>query len=420
MPQLCERLFETPGAIRFIEYVQDDLTARNCVVILVPAPLDPNVLSLAILSQLGQKFDMHEVDLSTLCSSRPIDALARYAERMFGLTDNPRTVPAMVTSSNMPDALVLNGIHLIDADHQKLWFELIVQWSNCLPAARTQLRQPPSLVIIAHLPDLKVKAPPSELYLKTRVWWGIPSVFDVRMLCRLEEVGGESQLETVWRENIIPAMVGTDLDFASFLWEHVTLSIEAILGRCAEYASIRGWSADLLNNWRCDEVAERAYRDPELRDRAADYSTDPSWSRGALTYTADGRMQVHAAALCELGQNSAILNRIWSGQVALALSAVETLRLHVCRDVTRAYGPGWPSRWEFPQTDWELRVQDANSTECEISHLKSVLHVPAVAQKRHYLPAVKQGSWIRNKIAHGVPITYSDFKQLIELTYQCT
>lgn len=218
-----------------------------------------------------------------------------------------------------------------------------------------------------------------------------------------------------WRENLLMSLTGTDTEFAEYLWDKLELAFEDFIPVCQEYAYLRGWTPEGLHRWNCLDVLTHSLQGLNIHGSQPDAMHKESWANGAVCYTPELGLQLHTAALAMLERHDMLRHRIWQGQVSLILPLLELLRIQVCQMLTDVYSAGWPMRWQEPQTDWEREAAVRFPTVCELGHLKTLLDLPKLSAERHFLPVVKQASWMRNEMAHGKSVTYNDYYRLRSL-----
>ena len=268
----------------------------------------------------------------------------------------------------LPDVLNLTGFECLTPLEQSAWIGFVRHWSEYLPSVRGQVRNPTALLLPIQLDSLKTRCPLPELYLKVKWWSGIPSVLDTRHICRLEQIGSEWQPTSQWRENLLASLVGTDLEFAAHIWDSVLGATDNLISACRDYATSRGWTTVQLRAWECMDVVEVARRSIEVDAYWSGVSDKPCWAAGVVSFTPEDGIHLHSAALAALQCNRLVKNRIWRGQISVILPTIESLRLHICKDLTESYGDGWTTRWIKPYNDWEIASLDSNPNECEIAN----------------------------------------------------
>lgn len=415
MPDLRARLIETPGAKLFQERLHDDMSARNCVIIMLPATVPYNVIWMLIHDCLGKTFDICEVELPSLLSQYPSAELGKLLEDRWGIQGSPRTLATLVNATSMPDILHLSGFEELDKDKQRIWLNFVKEWADYTPSIKVQFGNPTAICLPIQAFELKIPEPISELNLKVRSWWGIPSTSDLRLLCNMEHIANEKGMNSLWRENLLISLSGTDINFAEFLWDKMELSWEELITKCREYATMRGWTSQLLAELNCGSLQEHSYY-PTIRNVSQPVSIhSKGWAYGILSSSPDYGLEIHSAVIASLNFKEEFRKRVWRAQVGLIMPILEAHRLNLCRILTDSYGSGWPTKWQQPLTEWERDATLSNPNTCEFGHLKSLLHQPELNNHRHNIPSVLQANWIRNDIAHGKPILYCEFVRLIEL-----
>ena len=411
---LTAHLMETPGAVRLLDRLRDDFASRISLLLLIPSSVDMNIISMAIHDKLAHYFDITEVDLTRLDTMDMSGTLGQTLEAEGRTDGSPRTLSALMTASGLPDVIHLSGFEKLDIHSQEAWRDFLLEWSKAMPSLINQSRRPPSLCFPLYAQNLVVAPAYSELFLKVRWWWGVPSACDVHLLCRLEHLGSEERLLSQWREHLLPALAGSDIDFADYLWDRLETSFEDFVESCKEFARMRGWTPSCLEAWNCHSVTETIH----TRIAPLHYLPERNyslWARGVLTYTPESGLELHTAVLAALNLDNSLRHRFWRGQVALLFPVIDGLRLKICRILTDTYGTGWPLRWYSPQNDWEQDAVVSNPTTCELGHLKYLLRSDELRLERRFLSVVSHAHSIRSRLAHYEFVSFDDYRRLYEL-----
>ncbi|MBN1207513.1 MAG: hypothetical protein JXB05_21760 [Myxococcaceae bacterium] len=307
----------------------------------------------------------------------------------------------------LPEVVWLEGLEGVGDAGARAWLEYLAASSRYGIAGALVLLMP-----VGRLSP-KIEVPGTSPRLAVHRLSGTPSALEVRLLCRLAEPHPPTSPEALWREAVLPALVGSDLTLACALWEAV-LEEEATL-RSALTSAARAcrWEAPAL-----EEVRAFLADTGSSRGGGAQAAVETRWARlsqaGFAGTTPEYGNEVGTAALAAREEVRAVAHRLWRGQAALLLPRLDELRMRVCESLTRVYGPRWPLRWgRFEDAEDRQRVED-DPLACDYGPLEHILRKREVNGAR-YLPAVSLGRTLRNELAHYRPVRFTDFKRLCEL-----
>ena len=412
---LATSLMQVPTARHLLDQMLEDLQRGHSVLGLLPEGVNPSLLRSALRDGL-EHWHLHtrDVSISQLDPQAPAASLGQALGVVWGASDTPRTVANLLEQANLPEIIFLGGFDELDEDGRDQWLEFVKQWAQACQSRQTTGEAGPALCLLAQAS--KLPAPPSStnMYLSIRVWRGIPTTLEMRLLCRLASEQDSAPLNR-WKEHTIPAIAGSDFGLGDYLWaeEYRTGSqLADLLRRFAEKE--RGWNQDELEAWS-------VHNHNLPRDRIAWLESWPlrpdlyrAWARGMVHWTPEYGLECHSAVLALLNRREALDHRLWRGQAGFLLPQIDETRLTLCEHLNRYHGQDWPYKWEEPREDRERTEVRATSFACQWGHLKTLLW-----SQRHRNLAGEQKwrdlvncSWeIRTQLAHYRPIALKDYEK---------
>lgn len=233
----------------------------------------------------------------------------------------------------------------------------------------------------------------------------------MHLLCRLVGDIGSWNASPQWREYVLPALAGDDVDLVEYLWEDATQSIEVIEDRLPTYASARGWGEGSLLEWGAQDLLNRST--PTHMDQLNAWPSEWQrlWASGAINITLEPGTELHSAALAVLGQKEELSHRFWRGQAEPLLPVIDRVRLTICDHMTRRYWPDWPTRWARPAASEQDSMAHRNPLGSEWGYLDWLLaNCSELRGEQRWSLLVSLGHWIRNEIAHYGPVPYLNFQ----------
>ncbi|HWQ14177.1 MAG TPA: hypothetical protein VNL77_15370 [Roseiflexaceae bacterium] len=137
------------------------------------------------------------------------------------------------------------------------------------------------------------------------------------------------------------------------------------------------------------------------------------WAHGIVGATPEYGIELHVAALAALGRTEEIRHRLWRAQARTLLPLIDHVRLQICEELTRTYGPDWPIRWRAPLSDEEEQAVRISPLACQWGHLEwLVKNCADLRAANRWRSLVSLCRWIRNEIAHYRPVGFGDFESL--------
>lgn len=390
VPDLSSELWRLPGARQFLHRVAMDLRAGISQIVLLPPYGDPASFRAYLNDYLDRMCDLQvgHLDIKTTGCKPLFDWLREdYANSRI----TPSYLENLVESPEIPDVILIENLGYLPIDQRQAWLDDIARWANACKVTGSEH----SLIVIETAPVvLSLDLPSLEVHLVFRLWTGIPSVVEARLLYRL--TGQDVDARMQWREYLLASLAGNDVLLAEELWDAVLQTDEVIEDVLLIYGKNRGWSANQI----LPRIQDWHPKPPGL-----DLSMSPKEvgfilvGQGLTVYTPEYGEEIHSAALAILGRKSEILHRIWRAQAALMLPLVDDFRLRICTYMVTRYGEDWavidrkhlPSPLDFPDLDKYF------------SHLS-----PQSWEKRQWGKSIKQIKEIRDRLAHYHPV-HCDF-----------
>lgn len=408
-------LYQTPGAQRFLNTLTDDLANRRSLLALLPVGIDPVEIWSTLRTELWRRdFGFEEISLPDLPQDHvPVAALSKALGVNWASPETPRTIANLMTAKNLPDIVQLEGFGQLTDTTRRDWTMFLTQWRQVSQNMADRGHIPMALCMIAPAVAVLPRIPESGVHLAVHWWWGFPSALEMHLLCRQGSEGAPWDAAARWREHLLPALAGSDISLVEYLWDSLRLSLEGLAARLRSFAEQRGWAADALHEWGAEELAASP-----AQNRSSQLLSPPArfralWARGALSWTTEYGLELHAAALAVLGRNEELGHRLWRGQAELLLPLIDHTRLTLCDHLTRQYGHDWPIRWYQPVSPEEDAAVRNSPLACQWGYLEWLLKNCAHLQsEQDWLPLVSLSRWIRNEMAHYRPITFGDFEGL--------
>ncbi|HZG51225.1 MAG TPA: hypothetical protein VEZ40_03725 [Pyrinomonadaceae bacterium] len=323
--------------------------------------------------------------------------------------ETQRTLDNLLKCDGMPEVVYCEGLDRLLEDQVGGWLELLSRWAEFAQ----NMERPPALCIIAPAPVVLGYTPNTNVRLAVRKWWGIPSLLELRLLCRDEqEEAGASDGEDAWREHILPALSGGDVSLASDLWGVACSDEDKIREALGEHARRRGWSRQRLSDWGAEEFLRGMFMKHGTTSSRLPAAFEKLWAEGAIGHTREHGLELHTGALETLGQHEAVRHRLWRGQAALLLPIIDGVRLRLCQRLTDVYGRGWSHRWIQPSKEREYAAVTESDLGCELGHLAYLLR--SCREIRAYdgwIPLTTRARDMRNELAHYRPVSFMSFNE---------
>jgi len=420
----AREVWRLPSGLRFLDATSDIVASGGAVSLLLDDWADRATFLDELrwhLSSRGLTFQaLHDHDPM---STSPIDCLIEG----LGLSAVKSRYDAagdamlrLVGHEDLPDVTAV-----IAADAGGLgapaWVEFAHAWAKSSKSMSDGGGTPPALCVVLTPAAAKEHDLPTDAQLAAHWMMGVPDALEMRLLCRLaddDEVVGIRR----WREHIIPALCGSDLGLLPQLWNVVLEGHSALLDALNAYASFRGWTSEQLREAGVDtqmriksagHAIESAEMAPPPRLRQA-------WSTGALMSTPEQGTEVNSAALPLLDAEDVLLQRLWRGQVGLVMPGIDGLRMAMCSQLTRRFGPRWATEFGLPPIEDEAQAVKKSPLACQWGHLLYLLrNHRRLHDFSEWIPLVVQARKVRNHLAHGAPITFYEYGGLRKAAEAC-
>lgn len=406
-----------PGVSQFLGRITADLSNRRSVLVLLPEGVPQAPLRQPLQEWLARNgFEYHRLPLAQLTNpASPIEALSDFLAVRWAPPSTPRTVANLMRSAEMPNVLMLDEVEHLDVPLRQNWMRLMGHWAETVHYLTDtgELTTPTSLCVVA--PALAVRAilPNQDIFLALHAWWGFPSLLETRLLCRVMNDANPCDVKHRWRESILPALCGCDWSLVEFLWDKAQCDLSHLVDSLHEYAALRNWDGEALRTAGATQFVATHTDDGRQASQFPPVRWLALWQMGALYWTPECGLELHAAAMATLNEDQAIRHRLWRGQAEFVLPVLDVLRLRLCNHLTAHYGADWPVRWAEP--DWEIDRQAVRNDPLAVEwgYLDWLLRTcSALSSERRWMPLAARARTIRNEIAHYRPIAFADFEEL--------
>ena len=322
----------------------------------------------------------------------------------------------LLKQADLPEIIFLGGFDELDEDGRDQWLIFMERWAQVCQGRQTTgedgFKNPPALCLLAQAS--KLPAPPSStnMYLSIRVWRGIPTTLEMRLLCRLASEQDTAPLNR-WKEHTIPAIAGSDFGLGDYLWaeEYRTgRQLADLLRRFAKKE--RGWNQDELEAWSVHNLPRDGTAWLESWPLPSDLYQ--AWAQGMVHWTPEYGLECHSAVLALLNRQEALDHRLWRGQAGFLLPQIDETRLALCDHLNRSYGQDWPYKWEEPTERRERDAVRGTSFACQWGHLNYLLQElqhRELREERKWQSLVNCSWWIRTQLAHYRPVALKDYER---------
>ena len=418
-PDVDNVLFYLPNIRRLVRNIYLDLEQGRSVAIIAPQKAQIETLWNLVLDNRdfvpGVYLDIVEIEIVD-SELTPGCFLSKALNLDLPPIEGDNFTYEIMKSDGTPGVIALRGLEQFTSSRVDDWCAFLAKWtviSGILSSER--YRPPPAL--FAPLVALPQQIPEEDAWLRIHRWWSVLSDLDVRVLCRTIEGLGYPELphETAWREAVLPALAGNDLDLIRHLWDVVKRPKNEIFDSLRDLSEAQGWTQQNLTKLGLRDFLQ------QYATRVRSFFQEPTakeaelWVRGLIYQTPENGIQVSALALAALDEWDLLEHLLWRGQAALLLPILDELRLSICKELTDRYGPDWPLQWARPLSiDAEKAVRN-NPYATEWGHLKeAVIRCPHPSERRRF-ELVTQAWVLRNQLAHYRSIEYEDFQTLMRL-----
>jgi len=347
--QLLKYLFELPQSKKFVERLLKDVNEGRSLLVLLPNCIDSSLIwSLVSGSLERQDLHLRTIHLSDMPSGRPpVSAIADALNISWPSNDIPRTPVNLMNSDDMPDLVLVKDLCMISEADQQEWLDFLCDWDEASQSAIDQGRHPRQLVIIDSASDLIPEPPMNSTNLYVHWWWGLPSILEMRLLCRLASNEDVVTPEAIWREHMLPNLAGNDISLMGFLWDRVQLPQEELISDLCSFSDEQGWEIEALRSWGWQDFGFGDIKHIQNIVDAPPRQLRKLWAEGILSYSLEYGLETNVAALASIGNHEIVRHRIWRGQVELLSPILDRLRIEACEVLTgtkhRSY---WKERSE--------------------------------------------------------------------------
>jgi hypothetical protein len=410
------QLGQLPSTRDFLERVGETLRQGISVLVLTTPVQNVAVLEddlLAALSTQEVIFDEVVPSAQTGCES-PFEIICRTA--FWGDAQQPaiRAIDDLLGSQVLPEVFFVRGLMAEATVQRAAWIDFARRWAEDAHSitGRTTMSQPSALLMCLTLSP--GEAFPAETpRLRIFWWWSMTTALDVRLLIRLQHraISLLATHASMWREYVLPPLVGADLGLLTPLWDLCLLDFDQVFAYLQQLAAQRGWTPDKLRAWRAHEYT-RQHTNMVKPTLPLSKPERTLWSAGVLDYVDEIGPMISSVALAALGDEDGVRHRLWRGQAALALPDLDELRTRIAQELTRLNGTDWITTWLKADAN-RTRQLLANQFLVEWGELDAAVR-RAPYHRQSWLPAIQHARTLRNQLAHYQPISFHEYELLLK------
>ena len=425
MSQLSQALSQMPSAKVVLDQFLDDLRQGRSVLGLLPHGVGLEMLKPELWNGL-ESYDIHinEISIDEYETFDPVSSIFRALGINHSTEPAPNGVEYLFSQVNiLPEVLFIDGFNNSCEDTRLAWLRFIVRWAELCKAKNsssfTDLTIPPAICLLTNGKFVPYPLPRTDLFLNIHVWWSIPTVLELRLLCRLasDPITG---LSSYWMESIIPELSGSNLRLADFLWNRKTDTHMDLVTSLNCYAEEQDWDLSEIKEISRQEFGRQRTYSQDFWWSSLDLYQ--AWAHELVYWTPEYGIEISSAVLAVLDRREDLDHRIWRGQVGSLLPELDKTRLILCELLNRSYGCDWPYKWYEPETERELKDVKNSPFSCQWGHLTFLLHRRELYGKRDFKQLAHYSSNIRNKLAHYKPIEFAEYEiycgEIAKLTEQ--
>ena len=412
--ELTRFLMQMPTVRTLLDLIQDDLRHARSVLVLFPEGIDPRMLRSALREGLDHwHLQIDQILISQLDAQTPAAALGQALGVDWGASSTPRTVENLLKRADLPEILFLDGFDELKEENRVKWLRFVAQWAQVCQGMHSTdengVEILPAFCLLADASRVPYPLPETNVLLSIRVWRGIPTTLEMRLLCRLASEQDSGPLNR-WREHTIPAIAGSDIDLADYLWAQDYRDRSELAELLRAYGQKRGWDQMELEKWPLQNDSRNATNWQE--DWTLPGGLYKTWAWGMVHWTPEYGLERHSAVLALLDQRESLDHRLWRGQAGFLLAEIDEIRLGLCTHLNHSYGLNWPYKWQEPDTVIECQEVRETPFACQWGHLEYLLQkCPNIQVEQRWLPLVRQSRQLRNAVAHYRPITLRDYEK---------
>lgn len=414
--RFLDLLAQLPSVKAFVDNITEDIGARRSVVVLVPVTVSPGwVWSLLDAGLWRRQFLVESLDSLALGScSTPVEALGE-ALHVKWPAQQSRDVASLMMSEGLPDVVVLEGIETLEPARRDAWLRFVGQWAQIGQNLAGRSSPAPVLCAILQPACFAFDALESNVLLGIHWWWGLPSVLELKLLCRLAsrtDTGNGSDAR--WLEYLLPALATNDIVLLERLWDAHVVQIDQFMACIRELGHEREWTGDCLRQWGAAQLMSSSVGRNGPLPPVPPVNVRVLWSRGAVHATHEYGVELHPSALHMLGRQSELQHRLWRGQAELLQPALDSIRLDFCSYLTRSYGREWPVRWLQPEHPDEEAAVRENPLACQWGYLEWLIrNCPQLSRERRWLSLITPAARARNAVAHYRVVSRGDYEHIM-------
>jgi hypothetical protein len=379
---LHQRIYSLPAAQKFVQLAGQELVSGISTVLLLPAYLSQTWFQQQLMDylEIDHFIIAHTIDLRENSGFDPVQVLTGVLPEAGYLIER---IEQLVVAESCPEVIILENLEICPSSYVNDWLAIIARWAEaCNSSGSTH-----SLAVLASArAACNWQLPHVDVRLAYRLWMGIPSILETRLLCRMDIDGNYADAQ--WREYLLSSIAGDDPLLVEALWHVILGSSEQIYEALSQFAHKKGWEKSEIEQ----RISRWKPQPPGGGHRLK--PTDSSFSllsEGYTLYTPEYGEEIHPAALALLGRNKDVNHRIWRAQAGLILPWIDDLQRRICQLLAYTNEPEWID--EPPKELKELKIYLDNLPDSS-------------KDKQDWGPTVYWAWRIRNELAHYRPITY--------------
>lgn len=413
MSQLSYAISQMPSAKVGLDQFLDDLRQGRSVLGLLPHGVGTEVLRSVLWKGLeSNDLRIDEISIDDYEAIDPVSSILQSFGPTYDSEPTPLGVEYLLSQVDvLPEVLFIDGFDNVGEYTRLAWLRFIVRWAELCKVKNsydfTFPTVPPAICLLTNGKYVPYPLPRSDLFLNIHVWWSIPTVLELRLLCRLASEQNTG-LSSVWIESIIPELSGSNLSLADFLWNRKTDTHLDLVTSLSCYAEEQNWDlceirevSQLFSSRKTTYNQDFWWSSPELYQ---------AWANELVYWTPEYGFEISSAVLAVLDRREDLDHRIWRGQVGSLLPELDKTRLILCEHFNRSYGRDWPYKWYEPETERELTDVKHSPFCCQWGHITFLLHRRELYGKRDFKQLAYCSSNIRNKLAHYKPIERAEYE----------
>ena len=407
--KLEQTILRLPSVRDFIDDIYDAAQTKS-VLVLIPDTISRDMVTRLVSNKFfDMGWDWKDIPYSS--ESLPAILLSYQLNISWPSHSTIRSVRNLLRCEGLPGLVHIRDFSTSAVENSSVrtrWLGLIDEWvRESRELEKQRVGAISKLCLIAKLRDFDFNPPLEQDGLSIHWWWGFPSSLEMRLACRIANQDADpGEAGNKWREQVLPALVGSDFNLAEHLWDDILGPTENVIQSLEEYARHNGLRDPFeIENYELDVSASASSPPPDIWER---------WSNGSILFTPEYGAEYHPAVLANFGNRIDVDQRLWRGQSELLLPMLNGIRIDVCDEMTRAFGEDWPISPHRPRTNYELEAVEDNPWGAEFGHIEYLLrNIPDFRVKSDLLELVSLGRNLRNEIAHYHPVRFADFEQVL-------